>query len=191
MDKKDYSLLFFKTAEEWRDWLDKNHAIENGVWVKMFKKKSNVVSPTYSELLDEALCFGWIDGQAKSIDDKSYMQKFTPRRKRSLWSKINIGHIERLTKEGKMHAAGIKAVENAKNDGRWDNAYNPPSAISLPEDFTQELQKNTSAESFFNTLSKSNKYAIAWRLETAKKPETKLRRLKKIIEMLEKGETFH
>jgi uncharacterized protein YdeI (YjbR/CyaY-like superfamily) len=189
--KKEYSTIFFSSAHEWRSWLEQNHDQIDGVWIKMYKKDADISSPTRSELLDEALCFGWIDGQAKSIDDKAYLQKYTPRRKKSLWSKINIGHIERLTKAGKMHPSGLKEVETAKNDGRWDAAYNPPSTMPVPQEFLDILSKNKKAEDFFNQLNKTNKFAISWRIETAKKEETKLRRIEKIITMLENDEKFH
>jgi uncharacterized protein YdeI (YjbR/CyaY-like superfamily) len=189
--KKEYTVMHFETSEKWRQWLEENHATEDGVWITMYKKSSGIISPTRLEILDEALCFGWIDGQAKSIDDKCYVQKYTPRRKRSLWSKINIGHIERLTKVGKMHSSGLKEVDDAKKDGRWDAAYNPPSTMTVPQEFLDLLTKNKKAEEFFNQLNKTNKFAISWRIETAKKEETKLRRIEKIITMLENGEKFY
>jgi uncharacterized protein YdeI (YjbR/CyaY-like superfamily) len=161
------------------------------IWLRIFKKDSGVASVNYALALDEALCYGWIDGQVKSIDEKSYMQKFTPRRTRSMWSKRNIENVKRLKKEGRMRPSGIKEVEKAKADGRWDNSYDSPSNMTVPEDFLIELSKDKKAAEFFNTLSKINKYSIAWRLQTARKPETRANRMKIILEMLSKGKSFH
>jgi uncharacterized protein YdeI (YjbR/CyaY-like superfamily) len=157
----------------------------------MYKKATGIESVNHPEALDEALCYGWIDGQSKSYDEESWLQKFTPRRKKSLWSKRNIEHIERLRKAGKMTQAGEKEVEAAKADGRWAAAYDGPATIKMPEDFLKELAKDKKAEAFFNTLNKTNIYAIAWRLQTAVKPETRERRFNKLLEMLKKGEKIH
>jgi uncharacterized protein YdeI (YjbR/CyaY-like superfamily) len=184
-------ILSFDTQQEWRKWLEKNHASSDGIWLKFAKKGSDNISITYAQALDEALCYGWIDSQAKSHDEKSYLQRFGPRRTKSVWSKINTGHIDRLMKAGKMKPAGIKVVEEAKADGRWSAAYHPPSTMTVPEDFLKELAKNKKAQAFFETLNKTNRYAIAWRIQTAKKPETRTKRITTIIEMLEKGEKFH
>lgn len=156
-----------------------------------YKKATKIQSITYAEALDEALCFGWIDGQAKPFDEKSWLQRYTPRRPKSIWSKRNIKYIDRLTKEGRMQPSGLQQVEAAKADGRWAQAYDGPSTMEVPKDFLEELSKHKEAEAFFNTFNKTNKYAISWRLQTAKKPETRLRRMNTIIEMLKKGEKFH
>jgi uncharacterized protein YdeI (YjbR/CyaY-like superfamily) len=189
--KTDYPMRFFASQKEWESWLSQNHDKENGVWLRFYKKNSGVVSLTYDQALEEALCYGWIDSQAKSYDEKSYLQKFTPRRSKSIWSKINTGHIERLMKEGRMKTAGMLQVEAAKKDGRWQSAYAPQNTIVIPNEFMQELKKNQKAFTFFETLNKSNKYAIAFRLTTAKKEETKKKRIKDFIAMLSRGEKFH
>ncbi len=188
---EDYQIIPFKTPKDFEKWLAKNHNRSTGIWLNFFKKDSGVKSINYKEALDEALCYGWIDGQAKSYDEKSWLQKFTPRRKKSIWSKRNTENIERLTKAGKMKPAGLKEVEAAKADGRWQKAYDSPGNMKIPDDFLKLLNKNNKAKKFFDTLNKTNLYAIAWRLQTAKKPETKERRMKLIIEMLSKGEKFH
>lgn len=187
----DLPIMFFSTVQEWGDWLKQNHASSDGIWMKIAKKGSGVASVTYDQALEESLCFGWIDSQVKKFDDAFYIQRFGPRRSKSLWSKINVQHIDRLMKAGKMKPAGIKVVEEAKKDGRWDVAYHSPSTMTMPEDFLKELKSNKKAEVFFETLNKSNKYIIAWQLQTAKKPETRVRRMIKIIGMLEKGEKFY
>ena len=187
----DSQILSFTTAKELTSWLTIHQAVSIGIWIRMFKKDSGVKSITYSEALDEALCYGWIDGQKKSYDTESWLQKFTPRRPKSIWSKKNREHIARLDKSGKMKAAGMKQVDAAKADGRWEQAYDSPSNMIVPADFLKELAKNKKAETFFKTLNKTNTYAIVWRLQTAKKPETRDKRMKAILEMLEKGEKFH
>ena len=146
---------------------------------------------TYAEALDVALCYGWIDGQKKPYDTKSWLQKFTPRRPKSIWSKRNREHIARLEKSGKMRAAGGKQVAAAKADGRWEQAYDSQSNMVVPADFLKELAKNKKAETFFKLLNKTNTYAIVWRIQTAKKIETRDKRMKAILEMLKKEEKFH
>lgn len=183
-------ILYFKTQNEWQEWLNTNHT-STGIWLRFYKKASGIATVTYAEALEVALCYGWIDGQVKKYDDQSYLQRFTPRRPKSIWSKINTQHVERLIKEGKMKPSGLKAVENAKADGRWQQAYDSPSTMKIPEDFLTELSKSTKAKAFFDTLSKSNIYAIAYRLQTAKKPETRERRKRQLLEMLAKGEKLY
>jgi uncharacterized protein YdeI (YjbR/CyaY-like superfamily) len=183
--KPDYEITAFKTAKEWRQWLDKHHADTDGLWLRMYKKASGVESINYAEALDDALCYGWIDGQKKSYDELSFLQKFTPRRKRSMWSKRNIGHITRLTEAELMMPAGIAEVDLAKQDGRWQAAYDSPSEMTVPESFLQELHKHPKAEAFFQTLNKTNTFAIAWQLRTAKTDITRLRRQEKFIVILE------
>ena len=185
------SIFLFKDSTEWEQWLEKNCENSNGIWVRFANKNSGLISMSYSEALDVALCFGWIDSLVNKYDEKSHIQKFTPRRIRSIWSKINLEKIERLTKEGKMRPTGIAQVEAAKVDGRWDAAYDSPATSTIPDEFMVELAKNKKAKEFFMTLNKSNLYAIAWRLQTAKKPETKVNRTKAIIAMLAKGEKLH
>lgn len=190
-DKVELPIIFFSTSEEWRQWLEVNYHDLKGVWLRFYKKGSGIASLNHETALDEALCFGWIDGQAKGYDEESYLQKFTPRRARSIWSKRNIEHIARLEKEGKMRPSGWKEVEAAKADGRWDRAYDSPGNMTIPEDFLKDLSKDKKAAVFFENLNKTNKYAIVWRLQTAKKQETREKRKKEIIEMLARGEKFH
>ena len=180
--------LEFKTAKTFETWLEKNHDNSSGIWLKIFKKDSGVKTVTYAEALDVALCYGWIDGQKKSFDEQAWLQKFSPRTAKSIWSKVNVGHVERLIKEGKMRPAGLKAVESAKEDGRWEKAYDPPSKMTIPDDFLQELSKNKKAEEFFQGLNKTNLFSIGFRLQTTKKQETRDRRMKEIIEKLARGE---
>lgn len=188
--KNGQEIKFFTTEKQFETWLKKNQE-SPGVWLQLYKKDSGVKSLDRSGALDVALCYGWIDGQANKYDDKSYLQRFCPRRPKSLWSKINIDHVTRLTKAGRMQAAGQKAIEEAKADGRWAAAYDPPSNSETPDDFIKLLKKNKAAYAFFKTLNKTNTFAINWRLQTAKKPETREKRMHAIIAKLEKGEKFH
>ena len=184
-------ILQFETSADFRRWLEKNHAASDGFWLRIFKKGSNAKSLTYAEALDQALCHGWIDGLKKSFDEQSWLQKFTPRRPKSGWSKMNTRHVERLIESEKMAPAGLKEVEAAKRDGRWKAAYDSFGNATVPIDFLKELAKDNKAKAFFETLNKTNLYSIAYRLQTAKKPETREKRMKAIIEMLARGEKFH
>jgi uncharacterized protein YdeI (YjbR/CyaY-like superfamily) len=190
-EKPDLPIIPFASQQIWEQWLEENHAISKGIWLQMFKKSSGIASVNYAEALDVALCYGWIDGQLKAIDELSYIQRFTPRRSRSIWSKRNIEHIARLTDEGRMKAAGIREAEAAKKDGRWEVAYDGQGTMSLPDDFQKILLKNEKAFAFYESLNKANKYAIAWRIQTAKRPETRKKRMKEILEMLGREEKFH
>jgi uncharacterized protein YdeI (YjbR/CyaY-like superfamily) len=190
-DKPIAPIISFTSPAEWDGWLAENHAKSNGVWLRIFKKDSGHATISYAEALDEALCHGWIDGQRKSHDALSWLQKFTPRRPKSLWSKINQGHVARLHKLKKMKPAGLAAVEAAKRDGRWQAAYDSPGKAAVPKDFLDQLGKNKKAKAFFETLNKTNLYSIAWRLQTARKPETRERRMNAILAMLARGEKFH
>jgi uncharacterized protein YdeI (YjbR/CyaY-like superfamily) len=182
----------FPSASAFRDWLAKHHDQTEGIWLRLFKKDSREESLTHAEALDEALCYGWIDGQAKGYDERSWLQRFSPRRPSSAWSKRNTQHVERLSMAaGRMTPAGLKHVEAAKADGRWRAAYDSPREASLPADFLEELEKNKKAKAFFATLNKTNIYAISYRLQTAKRLETRERRLKIILRMLTRGEKFH
>jgi uncharacterized protein YdeI (YjbR/CyaY-like superfamily) len=189
--KPDYKIIAFKDSGLWRRWLHKNHDKVDGVWLRLYKKASGIPTASYAEALDEALCYGWIDGQKKSYDENSFLQKFTPRRTKSMWSKHNIEHITRLIEQDLMMPAGLVEVERAKKDGRWDGAYDKPSEMTIPDDFLAELKKHPIAEKFFATLNKSNTYAIAWRLQTAKTEETRKRRQDKIIAMLNSEQKLH
>jgi uncharacterized protein YdeI (YjbR/CyaY-like superfamily) len=184
-------ILRFTSGLELRRWLEKNHAAPEGIWLRFFKKASGERSVNYAEALDEALCFGWIDGQVKSYDKLSWLQKFTPRRPKSLWSERNTLHVERLTKAGAMTAPGLKAVEAAKADGRWRAAYCSPKNAVPPQDFLTALAKNKKAKAFFESLNRANIYSIVYRLQTARKPETREKRMKIILGMLRQGKKFH
>ena len=184
-------ILQFRSPAEFRKWLAANHGQPEGIWLRICKKDSGQPSVTYAEALDEALCFGWIDGQKQRHDDSSWIQKFTPRRRKSGWSKINTQHAERLILAKRMQPAGHAQIEAAKADGRWKAAYDSPSKSTIPEDFLVALRKNPKAYAFFESLNKANLYAIAYRLQTAKKPETRQKRMATILAMMAKGEKFH
>jgi uncharacterized protein YdeI (YjbR/CyaY-like superfamily) len=184
-------ILRFETAAEFRGWMEKNHAAAEGIWLRYFKKTSGEKTVSYAEALDVALCFGWIDGQMKPFDEGSWLQRYTPRRPKSQWSKRNTLHVERLTKAGVMTAAGLKAVEAAKADGRWQAAYSSPGTAAPPEDFLKELARNKKARAFFASLNKANVYAIVYRLQTARKPETRAKRMQLILNMMRQGKKFH
>ncbi len=184
-------ILAFATAAEFRKWLARHHAAHPGIWLKLAKKDSGIPSVTYAEALDEALCLGWIDGQKTGFDEQSWLQKFTKRGARSVWSKINVGHIERLTLANRMKPAGLAAVEAAKTDGRWDAAYHSFRAAEMPADFLAALELQPKAKTFFATLNKTNRYALFFRITTAKKPETRAKRIADFVAMLKRGETFH
>jgi len=189
--KKVTPVKSFTGPRMWQSWLAKNHASSEGVWLRFFKKESGRKSLSHDDALDEALCFGWIDGQLARYDEISWLQKFSPRRPNSKWSKRNREHVARLTKENRMKPAGLREVESAKNDGRWELAYDSPKNMKVPEDFLKELRKNKKAFAFFGTLNKANTYAIGWRLQTAAKPETRERRMKQILKMMSEGRKFH
>lgn len=189
--KNSLKILSFKSAGDWKKWLEKNHAKSAGIWLRFFKKDSGIASVTYDEALDEALCYGWIDGLLQKYDEKSWLRKFTPRRPKSIWSKRNIGHARRLVKAGRMMLAGKREMEAARRDGRWEVAYDSSGTMEIPKDFLKELSKNKKAKAFFDSLNRANTYAIAWRLQTAKKPETRSRRMKTLLDMLARGEKLH
>jgi uncharacterized protein YdeI (YjbR/CyaY-like superfamily) len=183
--------IFFASAGDWERWLEDNHAVSAGVWVKVAKKGSGIESVRYPEVLDTALCFGWIDGRREALDERHFLQRFTPRRARSRWSRINCDKVERLTAEGKMRAAGLGEVERAQADGRWEAAYEGQKTIAVPDDLRRELDARPQAKAFFAGLTSQNRYAILYRLQDAKRPETRARRLAKFVAMLEAGERIH
>jgi uncharacterized protein YdeI (YjbR/CyaY-like superfamily) len=191
MKKAEKKILALPSQKKWQSWMAKNHGKSKGVWLRFFKKHSGKPTITYQEALDVALCYGWIDGQVQKYDDISWIHSFTPRRTKSTWSKRNTDHVKRLIKEKKMKPAGMKEVNAAKADGRWKKAYASPSKMTVPADFMKKLNANKKAKAFFATLNKANVYAITWRLATAKKPETREKRMKMIVEMLNRGEKFH
>ena len=183
--------LAFKSVHEFRAWLRRNHARSDGILLRVYKKGSGVPTVTYAEALDEALCYGWIDGQKGRGDEQSWLQKFTPRRRGSGWSKRNTDHAQRLIDAGEMMPAGQKEIDAAKADGRWGAAYDAFGSATIPEDFLAELARNRKAQAFFRTLDKTNLFSIVYRLQTAKKPETREKRRQAIIAMLARGEKFH
>lgn len=185
-------VLDVRSADAWEGWLDRHHAErDEGVWLMLPKKGNTESTLDYVSAVETALCFGWIDGQGKRLDDAWSLQRFTPRRKRSIWSRINTERAERLIADGRMRAAGIAEIERAKGDGRWANAYEPPSTATVPDDFLEALAKNKKAAAFYATLTKRNTYPIVHRLQSAKKPETRAKRMAAIIEMFERGEKFY
>ncbi len=184
-------IQLFATPEDWETWLGRHHAGAPGLWLQLAKKGAKLQSLSYAEALDVALCYGWIDGQKKGLDDSSWLQKFTPRQPKSLWSKINREKVAALIQSGRMKPAGLEAIEKAKQDGRWDAAYDSPGNATVPDDFQAELDKSPQAQAFYDTLEKRNTYAILWRIQTAKKAETRAKRIREFVEMLERGEKVH
>lgn len=180
-------IMTFVTPKDLGEWLKVNHATEKELWVKIFKKNTRIQSVTWNDVVIEALCWGWIDGVKKSIDDKSYLQRITPRTARSNWSKRNTEHVERLIREDRMEEAGLAHVRAAKADRRWENAY-AVSEMEVPEDFLAALENQARAKLFFETLNKSSRYVIAYGLISAKKLETRQRRFEKFIDMLVREE---
>ena len=176
-------IMTFATPKDLGQWLKVNHAIESELWVKIYKKNTGIQSVTWDDVVIEALCWGWIDGVKKSIDDQAYLQRITPRKARSNWSKRNTVHAERLISEGRMMESGIVHIRAAKADGRWENAY-VVSEIEVPADFLAALESKPNVIQFFDTLNKSSRYAIAYGLTSAKKPETRQRRFAKFMNML-------
>jgi len=170
-------VLLFKSVGPWKTWLTKNAARSKGLWLRIAKKGSSLRSVTYDQALEAALCYGWIDGQKKSLDDASWLQRFTPRGPRSIWSKINCARAERLMEEGRMKPAGLAAVERAKANGEWEKAYEGQRTIEAPEDFIRLLAVRPKAKVFYETLNRQNSYAINFRIHSAKKPETRVRRM--------------
>lgn len=189
--RQDLPVQSFASRQAWRAWLTAHHAASPGLWLKIAKKGAGVDSVTYSEALDVALCFGWIDGQKDKLDAVHWLQRFTPRQARSRWSKANRERVEKLLASGEMAAAGRREVEAAQQDGRWDAAYDGQRTITVPEDLQRELDANRKASDFFTTLDRVNRYAILYRLHDAKKPETRARRLAKFVAMLAAGEKIH
>lgn len=180
--------LTFSSPKELNLWLKANHATESELWIKIFKKKSGIASVSWNDVVIETLCWGWIDGVKKSLGELAYLQRITPRKARSTWSKKNTEHVERLIAEGQMEEPGLVHVRAAKADGRWEQAYAPASEMEVPVDFLEALESRSQAKQFFETLNKSSKYVIAYGLATAKKPETRQRRFEKYMDMLARQE---
>ena len=189
--KDDLPVIAFASREEFAAWLDEHHERPDGLWIKFAKKASGIPTVVYAEALEVALCHGWIDGQVAKFDDRHYLQRFTPRRARSKWSKINRDRATALIESGAMKPAGLAEVERAKADGRWDAAYDAPSRATVPDDLQRALDANPAAAEFFATLSGSNRYAVLYRIQDAKRPETRARRIEKFVAMLARGEKLH
>jgi len=184
-------VLSFDTQQDWEAWLKEHHADTRGIWLKIAKKEARAPSVSYAEALEGALCYGWIYVQKAAFDDKYWLQKFTQRGAKSIWSKVNCGKAEALIAEGRMQPAGLRQVELAKSDGRWERAYESQSKITIPDDFQRELDKNPKAKDFFSTLDSANRYAFLFRIHAAKKPETRSAKIQKFVEMLNKQQKLH
>lgn len=184
-------IILFETQQAWEAWLKEHHAEAGGAWLKIAKKATGASSVSYSEALESALCYGWIDGQKASFDEQYWLQKFSPRRPKSIWSRVNCDKAMALIAEGRMQPAGLRQVELARTDGRWEQAYDSQSKMAVPDDLQSELDKNPAAQEFFNTLNSVNRYAILFRIQTAKKAETRSARIRKFVEMLSKHETIY
>lgn len=191
MSSTDLPIHPFPDTKTFEKWMKENHDSAAEIWVRLYNKNSGKQTISRGEALDVALCYGWIDSMSRGYDEISHIQRYSPRRAKGLWSKINRRNIERLIAEGRMKPAGLAQVEAAKADGRWEAAYDAPSEMVMPPAFIEALNKNKKALEFFNTLNKSNTYAIGWRIQTAKKEETKAKRIALIIDMLARGEKFH
>lgn len=185
------SIRLFKSKQDWAAWLDKNHRTSTGLWLRLAKKSSDLHSVAYKEALEVALCYGWIDGQKKPESDAAWLQRFLPRGTKSLWSKINREKALALIASGEMKPAGLEAIENAKKNAQWEAAYDSPSAATVPHDFQAALDVNPQAKASFETIDRANRYAVLWRIQTAKKPETRARKIEQFIAMLERGEKIH
>jgi uncharacterized protein YdeI (YjbR/CyaY-like superfamily) len=185
------SVVLLQDAQAWSDWLEENHATSSGVWLRIAKKGSALESVSYAEALEAALMYGWIDGQKGSFDDASWVQKFTPRGERSIWSKVNREKAEALIASGRMKPAGLAAVEQARQNGRWDAAYDRQGAATVPEDLQAALDENPRAKAFFATLNSVNRYAILFRIQTVKKAETRAKKIQQFVKMLEEQKKIH
>lgn len=181
----------FKNQDDWASWLEKNHGSHSGLWLRIAKKNSGVKSLTYAEALESALCYGWIDGQKRPENEKTWLQRFVPRSPRSIWSKINRGKALALSRNKKMKPAGLRAIELAKANGRWEAAYDSPSRAVVPEDLAAALNSNPKAKAFFAELYRANRYAILFRIQAAKRTETRARKIREFVAMLERRETIH
>ncbi len=187
----DLPILWLSSADEWRAWLEAHHGDSEGVRLAIAKKGSGHRSPSYAEAVDEALCFGWIDGRRNSHDETHFLQSFTPRTRRSVWSQRNRELVDALVSSGRMADAGLREVDRAKADGRWDAAYQRQSDRTLPDDLAAALAASPAAAAFFETLSSQNRYAIVFRTTNAKRPETRARRIAQFVSMLERHETLY
>ena len=187
----DITPALFKSAKAFEAWLKKHHATSDGLWLQIAKKGADEPSVTYPEAVEIALCWGWIDGQKKGLDDQHFLQRFTPRRARSIWSKINVAKVATLIEAGRMQPAGQAQIDAAKADGRWDGAYDGARTATVPDELQAALDANPKAKAFFATVNASNRYAVLWRVQTAVKAETRARRIAQLVEMLGRGEVVH
>jgi uncharacterized protein YdeI (YjbR/CyaY-like superfamily) len=190
-ESKELPVILFETQAEWARWLEENQANARGLWVRLGKKGSGIASIDYAEALEVALCYGWIDGQKKSYDERSWLQKFTPRGPKSIWSKINREKAQVLIDSGQMQPAGLAAIERAQKDGRWEAAYDSQRNATVPDDFQAALDGSAEAKRFFATLNSVNRYAILFRIHQAKKAETRAKRIQEFIRMLEQGKKIY
>lgn len=191
MTPAELPILLFESQQKFADWLAENHDQSDGLWLKLAKKGADVPSVTYDEAVETALCYGWIDSQKKGFNESFWLQRFTPRKPKSIWSRINREKVEQLIASGQMRPAGLAAIELAMQNGRWDAAYDSQKTITIPDDFQAELEENPKAKAFFATLNSVNRYAILFRLQTARKAETRAKHIRQFVEMLERGEKIH
>lgn len=191
MTSAELPILSFDGPDAWAAWLEEHHASSKGIWLELAKKGSGTPSVTYAEALEVALCYGWIDGQKKSHNAAAWLQKFTPRGKRSIWSKVNREKALALLESGRMRPAGLAEVERAQRDGRWEAAYDSQGVAAVPDDLAAALERSPAAKAFFAALDSANRYAILFRVQTAKKAETRARRIEQFVQMLERGEKIH
>lgn len=189
--RPELPIIPFASLEEWEAWLEEHHATSDGLWLKIAKKDSSLSTVSFAEALDVALCYGWIDSQADGFDDRYWLQRFTPRRPRSKWSKRNSAKATKLIEDGRMKPAGLREIERARADGRWDAAYEPQSTATVPEDLRRELEKNEEARESFAALDSANRYAILHRIQDARRPETRARRIEKYVAMLREGKKLY
>jgi uncharacterized protein YdeI (YjbR/CyaY-like superfamily) len=190
-ENQDLPMLGFASSADWEAWLAENYSTSPGLWLKISKRGATESSMTYDEALDIALCYGWIDGQKATFDDEYWLQRFTPRRPGSKWSQRNRSKATDLIAQGRMQPAGLREVEAAKADGRWDGAYASPSTAMVPDDLQRALETNPAARAFFETLDRQNRYAILYRIQDAKKPETRARRITKFVALLAEGKKLY
>jgi uncharacterized protein YdeI (YjbR/CyaY-like superfamily) len=189
--KDGLPVVAFASPAEWEAWLAEHHASSRGLWVKLAKKESGIPSINYAQALEGALCYGWIDGQKAALDERFWLQRFTPRGARSRWSKINRDKVAQLTEQGRMRPAGLTQVERARADGRWDAAYDSPRRATVPDDLQRALDDNPAASAFFASLDRTNRYAILFRLQDARSPEARARRLEQFLSMLSEGRKLY
>ncbi|WP_163852760.1 YdeI/OmpD-associated family protein [Paenibacillus elgii] len=193
MSRKESELpiLLFADQPSWEAWLEQNHGASAGVRLHLAKKQADVVTLTYQEALESALCYGWIDSRKEAYDESTWLQRFTPRGAKSIWSKVNKDKAEALIASGRMQPPGLRAIEAAKENGQWDKAYEPPSRATVPDDLQSELDRNPQAKAFFEALDKQNRFAVLFRIHNAKKAETRAKRIQQFVTMLERGEKIY